>query len=193
MDSERVLPKEHRLDAWVSGFADEIRDELEAISEHQGNNDIFLQSFMEADTISSNNFRAAARFLHTEVFQEDAKAQETIQRAVFFANQVAGIVYSEDLSYRVEDYLQELFESADPRHRLEVDVRGNYLVENPAVRDFLRTYSRAIDQYRGYENIVETVGGMVCMLVERSLGEQFIHSGLYETPSDDDDTFELER
>lgn len=186
MDSERVLPRESRLDTWVRDFADEIRDELEAISEHQENNDIILQSFMESDSVNSNNFRAAAKFLHTEVFQEDEKAQDTIHRAVFFANQVAGFIYSEDLGYRIEDYLQELFENDDPRHRLELDVRGGYLVENPAVRDFLRTYARAIDQYRGYENLVETVGGMVCMLVERSLGEQFIHSGLYELPSSDE-------
>jgi hypothetical protein len=192
MDSERVLPKESRLDTWVRDFADEIRDELEAISEHQDNSDIILQSFMESDSTNANNFRAAAKFLHAEVFQEGEKAQETIVRAVFFANQVAGFIYSEDLGYRIEDYLQELFENDDPRHRLELDVRGSYLVENPAVRDFLRTYARAIDQYRGHENLVETVGGMVCMLVERSLGEQFIHSGLYELPSNDESTFELE-
>lgn len=193
MDSERILPRESRLDTWVRDFADEIRDELEAISENQENNDIILQAFMESDSVSTNNFRAAAKFLHEEVFQEGDKAQETIRRAVFFANQVAGFIYSEDLGYRIEDYLQELFESADPRHRLEVDVRGNYLVENPAVRDFLRSYALAIDQYRGHENLVETVGGMVCMLVERSLGEQFIHSGLYESSSNQDETIELER
>lgn len=188
-----MLPKDHKLDTWVRDFADEIHDELEAISEHQENNDIILQTFIESDSVSSNNFRAAAKFLHEGVFQEDEKAYETIHRTVFFANQVAGFIYSEDLGYRVEDYLQELFVSADPRHRLEVDVRGNYLVENPAVRDFLRTYARAIDQYRGYENLVETVGGMVCMLVERSLGEQFIHSDLYEAQSSEVDEFELER
>ena len=193
MDSERILPRESRLDTWVRDFADEIRDELEAISEHQENNDIILQTFMDSHSVNTNNFRAAARFLHEEVFQEDDKAQETIHRAVFFANQIAGFIYSEDLGYRMEDYLQELFESTDPRHRLEIDVRGNYLVENPAVRDFLKSYALAIDQYRGHENLVETVGGMVCMLVERSLGEQFIHSGLYEAPSSDSDTFELER
>lgn len=193
MDSERMLPKDNKLDTWVRDFADEIRDELEAISEHQENNDVILQTFIESDSVSANNFRAAAKFLHKEVFQEDEKAYETIHRAVFFANQVAGFIYSEDLGYRIEDYLQELFVSDDPRHRLEVDVRGSYLVENPAVRDFLRTYSRSIDQYRGHENLVETVGGMVCMLVERSLGEQFIQSGLYDDPSSEVDELELER
>ena len=188
-----MLPKDAKLDTWVRDFADEIRDELEAISEHQENNDIILQSFMESDSISSNNFRAAAKFLHEDVFQEDEKAYETIHRAVFFANPIAGFIYSEDLGYRIEDYLQELFVDTDPRHRLELDVRGNYLVENPAVRNFLRTYARAIDQYRGHEGLVETVGGMICMLVERSLGEQFIHSGLYDDPTDEVDELKLER
>ena len=114
MDSERVLPKESRLDTWVRDYADEIRDELEAIKDHQENNDIILQSFIESDSVSVTNFRAAADFLHHEVFQEDERARETIHRAVFFANQIAGFIYSEDLGYRIEDYLQVLFESDDP-------------------------------------------------------------------------------
>lgn len=188
MDSERMLPRESRLDTWVRDYADEIREELESISEQQQNNDIIIESFIESDSITCNNFRAAAKFLHEEVFKEDEKAAETIHRAVFFANQVAGFIFSEDMGYRIEDYLQELFVSTDPRHMIEVDVRGRYLVENPAVRDFLRSYARAIDQYRGYESLVETVGGMVCMLVERSLGEQFVHSGLYDLPPDDSES-----
>lgn len=191
--SERMLPKENKLDTWVRDFAVEIRDELEAICESQENNDIILRSFMESDSVSTTNFRAAARFLHEIVFKEDEKAYETIHRAIFFANQVAGLVYGEGLGYRIDDYLQELFVDDDPRHRLEVDVRGNYLVENPAIRDFLKTYSLSVDQYRGHKNLVETVGGMTFMLVERGLGDQFIRSGLYEeATSGAAELFELE-
>lgn len=174
MEIDDIFPKVQTLEWQCREYQEEIRAEIEAIREIQGDNDFILHSLEDYDARSIGNLKAVGKFLTEKVFLEDERAYQTVIRAMLFANQVASIVHHNLSGYRLVDYVQELYEASDPQQQLDIDVRGYWLSENPSLRNILKYYALDIDQYRGYEHLIESAGGMVFMLVERSLREQWI-------------------
>lgn len=173
MDSEKLLPREHQLDMWFREYEEEIREELESLRDRE-TNDLIVASIDQLEVKSVMKMEAAAAFLARHVYGADQKACETIMRSFLFASQATAVVHHIEIGYDLNTYMQEVFEAEDSQQKLEVDVRGYYLADNPSVRNILKYYARDIDQYRGYEYLVESSGGMIFMLIERALGRNFL-------------------
>lgn len=173
MDSERLLPKDQRLNAYVEEFADEFRQDIDELQRSQEGN--LLSSEVEFRTYESiQTFATLAYVLEKRVIQTGSmKAYEAMYRAAVFAFQIAENVHGDSTKFEAGRYIRMLVERPDGDDLLMNDVQ-TYLADNPDVSELLDYYIDEIDEGRNLQHVAELSAGMVFMLIERNLGEEFI-------------------
>ena len=173
MDSERLLPDEHRLQTFFAQCGDEVRLEIDDVTRAQQGNllavDVEFDSYQRLQALASIAFALENRVIQ----QGDMQIYEAMYRAVVFSYQVSEIVYGDSIPLDAGAYLRTVADKEDGYDTFIQDVRY-YLEDNPAVAELLRYYLDDIDEGRSYHYAAELAGGMMFMLVERGLAERFI-------------------
>jgi hypothetical protein len=173
MDSEKLLPKEHRLQTFFEEMGDEVRLELDDTARSQDGNllsvDIEFDSYQRLQALASIAYALENRVIK----QGDMRVYQAMYRAVVFSYQVSEMVYGDSVPLDVGVYLKTVADKHDGYEIFEHNVR-DYLADNPAVAQLLESYIDDIDEGRAYHEAAELAGGMMFMLAERGLAEQFI-------------------
>ncbi|HAC56461.1 TPA: hypothetical protein DCF80_03080 [Candidatus Saccharibacteria bacterium] len=170
MDSEKVLPRDHRIDPLLEECGDEVRLEID---DRQLGNEEILDPSIELEDYDS--FRYFSRFVqHEALGVDDEVSRVAIYRAMVFAYEVTQIIHEENARLSVVSYVQHIARSADREEQLRQDVQY-YLADNPNIHDLIQYYLDEIDQGREKPEAIELGAGLVFMLVERNLANHWIH------------------
>lgn len=170
MDSENALPTDQRLNLLLEECGAEIRLEVE--DRRTGDLEI-----LDADVelVDDENFRNFSRFVEWEVLRiADETSRQAVQRAMAFAYEVAQIVHEKNAQFNAGPYIAYLLGSDDREERLRLDTQ-HYLTQNPHIHDLIQYYLDDIDQNRQKPMLIEMSAGLIFMLVERNLGDIFLH------------------
>lgn len=170
MDSESVLPNDQRLDLFLKECGHEVQLEIE--DRQPGDAELIDTNIELADFTS---FRYFSRFVEWEVMRiNDEASRQAIYRAMAFAYEVAQIVHEANAQFNAAPYIVHIMNSTDREEFLRNDTQ-DYLAHNPHIHDLIQYYLDDIDQGRQKPMLIEMSAALVFMLVERNLGDIFLH------------------
>lgn len=180
---ENILPYETKLDPSVEYFRDEI-DEL------FDDNRQSYQDLIDPYSELHNDVVVMAKFADFcgNIFADHQGQQDDISRAVYrsicFANIVAKETLPGGYSCNLVSYMNERLQAVNSTEVLITDVQ-EYLQYREGLDTLIGYYAPEIDPTGQHHHVVELFSGMVFMLAERSLGEQYIQSQIDDLNPED--------
>lgn len=177
MDSEKVLPHDMRFETHIQVGSDRVVREIDRIrdKEQEPFRDIVEVDFELENLDNVEVMASLAYWVNKEIIPDsDRSTYETMYRTIMFVNQVSRFVHEGEVpGFDAGRYLGQVIPCDDSFGRVVDDV-SIYLADNPSIGDLLEYYSGEIDGGRGHADLVELMGGLVFMLIERSKAERFI-------------------
>ena len=172
---EQLIPLEHTLEYAMGHMQSLLDDKLMNLAEEQAGSLIDLANdddrWVEASVLTTREFG----FYYLGIdYVDEPELKEVVVRAAKLALQVVGDVAPTKPPINIADYLAEKIGGVeDPGERLRSEVQV-YLGERPAVDAFVEYYAAELGAPQNYSLQAQTVCGMVFMLCEREIAEQYV-------------------
>ena len=175
MDSERILPRELRVNARLKTHSARLEWHINSMRRLTGD---ILDPTREFSTggVARDMWRAADVLSRGVLQLTDTDSHETAYRSFAFCRQAVDLSVNpgQRRTFSIMPYLDSLLKLQKPGTRLWHDVNG-YLEDNSEVHKYLLDHTDAICAGRPRESLARVSGGMVFMLVDRTEAEEFLH------------------
>lgn len=165
-----TLPQEMRLDTRIEKQASLLDNLLE---------DRFYFERMDLDSQMTSSIESTGKILQVSYLfakslgGEELEAHQSAYRAFVFSYEMAEFVSTVNFSVSLGDYTNQLAESQNAGDKLRDDAE-DYLRSRPAIENFITTYISDLDPTKNdWTHIAHTVSGVVFMLIEKGMGEQY--------------------
>lgn len=170
MDYEKLLPSSDRIDVFLGEYCTDVQQEIE--ERRLGDNEVLDPS---VELYDLKSFEYFSYFIKGEVLQsEDAEVRKAVYRALVFGYEVTQIIHEANAQFDAVPYIRHIIASEDRERQLREDTQY-YLADNPHIHDLIQYYIEAIDEGRGVHELIEMAAALMFMLVERNLGNTFVH------------------
>ena len=180
---ENILPQDIKLDPSVEYYRDLI-DELFEDNRLNYGDIIDPDKEIHHDIVKMAKFADICANLFADYDEQHDDVSRAVYRSICFANLVAEDTLPNNYRCDLTTYVSDRLQAAHSTEILITDVQ-EYLQHREGLDTLIGYYAPEIDPTGQHHHIVELFSGMVFMLAERSLGEQYIQSQIDDINPED--------
>lgn len=173
---ENILPREYQFDASLKEVGDDllIGDLCKTVKRKRDIIDFSKEQYREA------NLRSISPGLTRMIIaggEDPDEVQRVVYRSLAFTLQTIDDIKVGPIDSIPTDYLEEVARTKNVATDITADVQ-EYLFSRPNISAFIYTFLSHIDASYLYHHHVTTVSGLLFMLAEQSVAEQYLQAEL---------------
>ncbi|MEO8691810.1 MAG: hypothetical protein ABI397_03445 [Candidatus Saccharimonas sp.] len=177
--AENSLPPDESLEGNTVSCKDELYAKLNTLLK-EGGDVIDIQVELKRNILAILEYSELVSHLARKSEDEQRKIRDAVYRSICFATQIADDLLSGTYVCDLVAYVRENLSSDGYGFAPLMKDCSEYLQARPEVYELIKHYMPEIDRSGSYSDIAELFAGIVCMLSERSVAEQYLSASMGE-------------